>query len=225
MEAGLNEYPELKLNNYLADVNFRGWTQARKNKFSMLLVAHTVAVGCYLFDLSSLNGWPLVSQLYRLRSSHNVGEHFRHGSDRANAKVKAFHLFRVTIRDVGGYLPAPQNIADALRMREDKHVVKFRKRLGDFFYSIKQGDAVAAEDMRRAVVDASQSLRRLERVRRLGNIAAAFSLPIDLAAELCGAGLGLGNASLTVSALGALSSSSAKLNSLKHDWVLFGFRD
>lgn len=211
------------LGNNVVDVHLGAWLTSRykANDITPYFFLHDAAFICYIFDQSSLNGWPIISDLFKTRAYSFRKIKFPEILYKANIQLNSFHLFRVVMNELGPCMPIIKSIEDALRLREDKRIHRFRNRLAELIKGIKEGDVMNIKDMRLAVLDANKSLKNIGVFKRLTRLTAYLSLPLGIAESL----IGLPVFGLSLGLIGGVSQVILDYTRLKHDWILIGCND
>lgn len=184
----------------------------------IFVLAFAVSVFCYLFDQSSLRNIPMVSDYIRIPSARQGKKVKPDWLDLADSRSQSFHLFKLVIRDVYGFFPKVGTIEDVLRLREDKRIARFRRKISEFSQGLRKGDTKNLEEMKAAVVQANRALKKLEPFRRIAKWTTYLSLPLSVAEAIFYLPI-LGPSLATI---GVASQIKAEYSKLKHDWILFG---
>jgi hypothetical protein len=207
----------------VVDRNLRAWVIAamQDDLYGLALYSHEAAIFCYVFDQASLRDLAIVSSIV---SKVPQIEHEREeGVSLPNrlsqeAAIESFRLFRVTLNKLDWYFPEVNSIPEALRLREDKRISRFRKRIMEFSKGLKSGDSQNLEDMQRAVADSSKALRGLQKANMATRWATYVSLPVTVAESLFSL-LILGPC---IAVIGTGAQAVFDYTAIKHDWILFG---
>lgn len=189
------------------------------DSFAFDYLAFAAAEFCYLLEQSALRKAPIVSEFPRVPPRHREETAWSRYLDSAHSRADAFRLFRLTLRDLDGYFPEVHTIEDVLRLREDKRIKRFRKKISEFSQGLREGDIENLEEMTTAVTQANQVLKKLEPYRKVTKWITYLSLPVTIAEAIFYQVPILGS---SLALVGAGSRIKIDYSKLKHDWVLFG---
>jgi hypothetical protein len=148
---------------------------------------------------------------HHLRSARATAE--PDALDEAQAARRTVRIFFKNLLLV----PRIASFDDVLRLREDRRIDAFRKRIFAFAKLLQAGDVSSEDRLKKEIEESNEAVRSLGKYRRASTFMVGISVPVAVASFLAHAPLGLITAPIGVSLF-----TYQQLKTKKNEWILLG---
>jgi hypothetical protein len=169
-------------------------------------------------ELSSARGLGVATRHYTRMGRASFQNDFGFSTDPSRIP-RTFGLVRSILNEEGHFFPEIENIAHALKLRNNPNLRAFREQFREFHVQLARGDNEAIQGVRREVKQAKRAIERIGKWNLGLRWLTYISLPASVAESLL-SGLPIVGTSLAVmSVAGTVATAHA---SRKNQWVMFG---